>query len=1106
MRQFLPLIFVLWTVHLAFGQTTFFTDNFEGIHHWTAFGSNTPNYWVQGSCTQNGGSKSLYITSGGTTNDCTSSGIEHYGYTNNASGSNTALVYFPINASCYSAMTLHADIQIEGEIGSDYLEIVYSTNNGGSWTTLGPVIVANASYITTNQALPALLNNTSYWIGFRFTYNNSNIGNKAPAIDNLSIEGTSSDVVAPTITCPGTQSAYSDDFCNFLIPNYTGLATASDACGILNLTQSPVVGTSVSTNTTITLTATDGSGNATNCQFLLQVIDTISPKPTCIASDSVYATTTCSALIPNIIPTVTIEEYCTPFSSLIITQNPAPGTSITSPVNVFVTVTDLAGNSMTCFTHIFIFDTINPIISCPSSDTVSTNNGCSYDVQSLAAVATVTDNCSTVFSYTQSPSVGSNLSPGTTAVTITATDDQGNSASCNFNLVVIDLEAPQAFCPPLVQIPVGTNCQATLGNIVPLMAATDNCNPSSSLTYSQALPVTHTFTGIISVQVNVSDPNGNTGSCLMTVQAIDTTSPAVTCLNDTIVPISGGCSLTVPNLAGTYTGIDNCASGNLLQYSQSPAPGTVVSSPIQIALSVQDTSGNVGVCYTQLIPDDNSAPTITCPGNTIQNNGTLCFYILPNYTGLATVTDNCSSYTISQTPLPNSGVGTGNNTITLTATDIAGNSTSCSFELTVLETINPSITCPNNITSCNPVVNYTVNSSDNCVHYLDQTDNSGFTSGSIFPIGITTQSYAAIDSSGNSSSCSFTVEILNYPDTAAVLDTTIYLCNTFTTPIEALPIQSGTGSWNVISGNGTIANPNSNVTSVSNLSLGTNKLVWTVTSPSCGSKTDTLCVIVNQPPTTAQVQDTIYACSNSGFLVQGNIPSSGTGTWSNNSGIVLNNYNAPIATILSITPGFHTLYWTINSLGCTPSIDSAIVFAPATAQVYTNDTSMCIEDMPLAISGTPATALQHSFWITSSGNATIANKFLAQTSITSASPGNLVLIYRLTQPFCGNSDDTLTIQLTACDGTNFDIPNMFTPNSDGKNDVFMIPNLAVTNPDCRVTIINRFGNVLFESIGYQTPWDGRYKGEPVPMGTYFYEIISPSGAFEPIKGSVNLIY
>lgn len=1106
MRRILQLLIAFCNFYPVYGQTTFFQDDFEGPTVWFGFGSNTPNYWVQGSCTNNGGSKALYITSGGTTNDCTPTGTEHYGYSDNPSGSNTALAYFPIDASCFNTMTLHADVQIEGEFGLDYLELVYSTDMGGTWQVLGSSIVANASYTPLTQALPAVLDNTSFWVGFRFTYNDSNIGNKAPAIDNLSIEGTSTDVTPPTITCPGTQTVYSDEFCNYALADFTGLATASDNCGILNISQSPIVGTNFSSNTIITLTATDGSSNTSSCQFTLEVLDTVAPKPSCPSTDTIYADNTCSGAIIDYTTVVTVEEHCTAPNDLVFNQSPPPGTVISAPVNVFITVTDLSGNSKTCFTHIFIYDTINPVISCPATDTVATNNGCTYDAGNLGTVATVTDNCSTVFTINQSPAQGTNLPAGETDVTLQAIDAQGNSVSCQFTLVVVDQEAPQVLCPPVVTIPTGSNCMATLGDVTPNVSATDNCSPSNLLIFNQDLPITHTFSGTISVQVSATDTVGNSGSCLLQVQAIDTTAPAVSCLTDTLVSMSGSCDLTVPDLSGTHSAVDNCTPSNLLTVLQSPAAGTSVSTPVQIAISYQDTSGNIGVCYTQIIPDDSVVPTITCPGTQTYNNGTSCYYAIPDYTGLATANDNCSNYTLSQNPPIGTNLLSGNNQITLTVTDVAGNQASCTFTLHITETILPTIVCPGNVSTCNPMVSYTVSGSDNCGYIITQTDASGFSSGSVFPVGTTVQSYQITDSSGNISSCSFNVEVLEYPDTAKVIDSAIFLCNTYTTAIAAEPIQTGTGSWSVISGGGTIANANALNTTVSNLSDGMNKLVWTVQTSACGSTNDTLYITVNQPPTPAQVQDTTFVCANSGFLVQGNIPQTGTGTWSNNSGIVLNNIHAPIVTIVTATPGYHTLYWTINSPGCPSSVDSTVLFAPEIAHVNTPDTSLCTDALPLAISGNAVSNQQHSFWIITSGSATIANKYLSETQITAAAPGELTIIYQLTHPFCGNTQDTIHIQLNACNGNTFDIPTLFTPNADGKNDFFIIPNLSETYPDCQVTIINRWGSIIFESTGYQEPWDGRYKGESVPMGTYFYEIVSPSGSFEPIKGSISIIY
>ena len=67
----------------------------------------------------------------------------------------------------------------------------------------------------------------------------------------------------------------------FNIPDYTGLATATDNCAVTSITQDPIAGTMVDTGSLIiTLTASDGI-NITDCSFILSVIDTTPPELTC---------------------------------------------------------------------------------------------------------------------------------------------------------------------------------------------------------------------------------------------------------------------------------------------------------------------------------------------------------------------------------------------------------------------------------------------------------------------------------------------------------------------------------------------------------------------------------------------------------------------------------------------------------------------------------------------------------------------------------------------------------------------------------------------------------------------------------------------------------
>jgi gliding motility-associated-like protein len=83
---------------------------------------------------------------------------------------------------------------------------------------------------------------------------------------------------------------------------------------------------------------------------------------------------------------------------------------------------------------------------------------------------------------------------------------------------------------------------------------------------------------------------------------------------------------------------------------------------------------------------------------------------------------------------------------------------------------------------------------------------------------------------------------------------------------------------------------------------------------------------------------------------------------------------------------------------------------------------------------------------------------------------------------CVNSD---TIFVKPIPDVSF--PNGFTPNNDGTNDYWRI-DFIIEFPQSTVEIYNRWGQLLFRSIGYNDPWDGIYKGKPLPVGTYYYII------------------
>jgi gliding motility-associated-like protein len=83
------------------------------------------------------------------------------------------------------------------------------------------------------------------------------------------------------------------------------------------------------------------------------------------------------------------------------------------------------------------------------------------------------------------------------------------------------------------------------------------------------------------------------------------------------------------------------------------------------------------------------------------------------------------------------------------------------------------------------------------------------------------------------------------------------------------------------------------------------------------------------------------------------------------------------------------------------------------------------------------------------------------------------------------------------------IPNVFTPNGDGINDKWVIQYLE-SYPGAVVEIFNRYGSLVFRSVGYTKPWDGTFNGKEMPAGTYYY-IINPKNGRKQISGFVDIV-
>jgi gliding motility-associated-like protein len=86
---------------------------------------------------------------------------------------------------------------------------------------------------------------------------------------------------------------------------------------------------------------------------------------------------------------------------------------------------------------------------------------------------------------------------------------------------------------------------------------------------------------------------------------------------------------------------------------------------------------------------------------------------------------------------------------------------------------------------------------------------------------------------------------------------------------------------------------------------------------------------------------------------------------------------------------------------------------------------------------------------------------------------------------------------------NLVVPNGFSPNNDGVNDTWLIANLEYNKLE-RVEVYDRWGGKVYESDTYLTPWDGTFRGQPLPQGAYFY-VIRLADDRKVLNGVVNII-
>jgi hypothetical protein len=297
--------------------------------------------------------------------------------------------------------------------------------------------------------------------------------------------------------------------------------------------------------------------------------------------------------------------------------------------------------------------------------------------------------------------------------------DGSGSSVCSFYLTVLDNQPPTIVCPPNQFINANASCSGVVGVWNPILL-NDNCTPTGLIVVGQTpLPTTVLMGHGTSVPVTLSarDQSNNVSNCTFTVTLRDVTPPLARCKNITTNIGPSGFIKVLPSAVNNGSS-DNCSFTLLL----TPSTFTCASIGLNtVTLQVTDAGGNTATCTARVTVRDNTGPNAKCKDATIflndQGQATLTVAQINNGS-----TDNCGIGSMSiNKSLFNCSDISGTNPVTLTLTDVNGNSSHCISQVRVKDAIAPTPVCEDVTVKLNQGGNVTVfpsaladNSFDNC--------------------------------------------------------------------------------------------------------------------------------------------------------------------------------------------------------------------------------------------------------------------------------------------------------------------------------------------------------------------------------------------------------
>lgn len=449
--------------------------------------------------------------------------------------------------------------------------------------------------------------------------------------------------------------------------------------------------------------------------------------------------------------------------------------------NYEVTVTDAASCSpQSAVGSITVNDLTAPSVSVKSATIYLGQNG-------LATVTATdidnnsTDDCAIADMFVQNADFDCSTSSGSLTATLVVEDAAGNTASADALINLIDTIKP-VISLQNVQVMLDGSGQASIAAPALDNGSSDNCAIiSSSLSKS-------TFTcedlGVNNVTVTIEDASGNTRSAIAQVEVLDEVAPSVSVQDmEVFLDASGQASIAVADVEMSSS--DNCGiaskSLNLSTFSCAD-----LGQEVEVILTVTDNSGNDAHATAMVTVSETIDPVAIATDYTVVLDASGVAVLTASQVGQfigAGSTDNCSlnaaSHQLDQMAF--SCADLGENTLSYTVADNAGNSADAVVTITVVDESAPLAVAQNLVVELDEngaatiIANDADNgSTDNCAVAARSLDISEF---SCENIGINDVNLTVSDGSGNSSVAPFQVEVVDNlaPAIPAELSTTVYL-------------------------------------------------------------------------------------------------------------------------------------------------------------------------------------------------------------------------------------------------------------------------------------------------------------------------------------------